>query len=1644
MNIFMRIVRAILGRMGSAKDNLSAYLKAHIRREIIDPMKLGTLLVSINESPYIQEEMIDMFIDDKLGEDLQGVLMGHVQHKEKVSDNIAEEVIGAHKALSEDTRAILDKVQTDMTRIGYDYIRSALMKRYQEYSRRKEEEPTYEEGMPEPVTPPESEMEEDMLREHALQKNLIKDSIRHINDAYDSKKRKVMKYILKELFLAKKPKTLKEIGDQIEMSHESVRLYRDQLLKSLGAFLAQKGYGKITDVKDKELPDYREELKKQHSLEDFKRYLKEMLDPRMSEDTKKILEFFSKGYSSEEVAKELSIPIERVRTQKIKRFDPIYRAWYEDKELRVMAMRVIKGMSLDYDTLGDFEGLVCAFTREQEKKWEEALKKHEKKEEVKKHVEERKEKEDKRKEKEEGAGEETAGHSKLVEWAIEHNRFIMTLVFSSDYDNIDVIAGRKDPKKDDAHFKYISCKVIMSEERQKHSVGYEYSQKLLDDGSLDGAGESTLKLDGEKVVGYSKLQGQLETFVKDKILPQGVLPHKYVGATYVNHKTGKVYKNVHDFSDAFRGIGFADKAHKEREEYHKKLEQKREMGVLPTGIAMTRALHTKLKLQLFEEKKKDPVDKQLVDKLQKELDDIEALLSKKINTQPRALEMLHKVKEDLHIEETRTNKDEQKIKVFKEQIRLLEGVAEDLGNTEQEVGDLMDKLEELRKPEELLHAAAVEGFPVPGTAGSLGILADLLKAYKIDSPDFKGWLEEADVISLARKLREAGASKEEMLAAFKGFEALPTSLKSRRDHFERAMNKAGTPERFKEFSKGKKIYWVDRVEDIDKVIFEVGKILKAPHEKEIFPKPEHKAVKDLIDVLKGYDLMHKPDPLLWLGPDDLVVMAHSLRGVISNKVESDLKGLKGKDDTPEKQQDIKDRGEKDIAIAIKGFEALPEDLKARRDKFKKDNEAAYKELSKRHNFSWVDESTEKLLTRLMGIFKEPFKMDKGEKQKSVHMLEKNKYHSLEAYLKNELTGVGRITDLFAEAPLEKKDPELIAKLTAEADKSEVEVTDLNKVLTKMHKSVEELGEVADESFIKEMVDLEKDIIATRKYIHQMRIDAKAYDEHPALAVAKVLLGKLSYFSKIYSILVGILWFRYHHLEKFSAEVKKDIDSEQLRRQIINELNHVSSRNVWDKDEIRLNIGRAKVLLNKFIGEQQKLKCAYDTYIDDEGPVFMYTLAAEDWQSIHKVLLPADELHHAQLLVHQIDTSGVSKKVRALQSMAQEELDRIVKNLSEAYSKEKSVDTIKALAKKKGISEDEAAKHLRTLEDNLARYALKEFIFKWKNIISGMGKEKERSPLNNRPSQEYEKMEELVDTLLPELFQRMPPEIMDVVSEPDLPSSGVPTPKDIREFIEEAYTKHKPSEMTEGVDYSELFYGAPEGGTSKSKSKNKRKKKVKPPPPSGIYEELKEQLVRLIKGSSARKVVHTILAQYMHRIKKMLDTTTDEEYVAVADVIDGLVALLKHLYYQILKLNVEPSAKLERIIRKPGKEGDKVNAPEGLMTGLPDITIDNAKEAEDLFDKLKEIYKEINYYIAPDKVGIPPENLSKITSKSSLAKKYLPAGLVYWYQHLQEQEEKKTPEGAPKAPEKKVEANQMTFRVASKFVGMPSMKETIFN
>ena len=1559
---FVNMVLAMMVREGDANRNLSTYLKMHIRPEFLRKINYDAIfkpLVSHAKSErgflddeLFKEDIVDMFMDLKLGERMAGELSSDIDDKYGIDDGEAVVSPGGNPK----DPAIIEKASKDFEASIAKFLKNTLFRRTKEWLHKKEREISIEDkGVKEPSVPSDVEYSSKMELEYGWEEGLIKGILRLINDRVkDERTRKYMKVILRDMLLAKtkkdvkkddddpcplpfdvKRKTLVQVGEDLGLPTVAVhRLYKE-LIQIIGKHLEEKGLGNVKPM----------ELKKE-DISDFKDFVddyKSKTHP-MSADVRTIIKMIADGDALASIASKTGKSLFYVRKIKYTSYKKLYQDW--ESQLRramlvacsriIVAYRVLvaedyrevlkdrgskrlfgdymkknlkPGSSLLIETVMGMlaEGKAVAnifkdlmdrgakldqIRKIKSEQFDPMFKAWEATKDTKDTVDN----DDKVDEDSMPLG----AFKLMIESARKNSRFVVTVDFVADFDH-------RSLKEGDAHFAYKNYKVTLKESRKfgkvEKSIVYVYEQGLTDDGkfSNEGTSKSELFLDDQKVKDDNELKVYIDSYIEDKIKSLGLIPHSErdigsgketgVRVFYKNLKLDKEYHGISAFVTAYRGLFIHDPAYQEKLKRFEQLRRKRYQG-LPQTMRTKLYRHRRKLEQRLKSLRADPrADKVVIKDIEKEFALVDEMLDKKVLDEARAKDLLKQFRELLKVE-----KAEDRKKFYQEMIDLL---LEDVSDISEE-----DELAEILQQEQI-----------------------------------------------RRK---------------------PTTVLAK-----------------------------------------------------VNP-PQDDKVKELVTILKAYGLDTKPNPVLWLEPKDLYVLARSLRQKVLGKAKEIDKG-----------------SQKDLDTAKVGFEAFPEDLKARRALMVKFDPEGFKDLSNRKDTAWVMDP-EKLKDYALRIDKE-FKLDllkPEEKQKGIQMLEKSKYDALEVFLKGELSSLGDLMKVFSEASLKpQRDPKMEEHLRSEINKTKSNLEGLRKQLDIMKDDAEGKEE-------KDLSEVLSDIVKDVGYARKMEDRLKVYSFVPALKFARVFMEKLDYFKEIYKDLSRILWFRFTTVEKASATTEDLKDKASMRDKIITEVRMLSGADIRNKSAIAHSLTRIKKLLESFIIAFSQEKASYDMVQER----YMYVIANDFEDARLKALIPADELHGALELVSKFESSK-NKSLRKIAPLVKEELQKMMGVLKDIIAPFQS-SRIKALAEEKGIKDSLVIGLLQKLQKAKIRQAFREFSLKWTKALQDIStrQRKERSPLGNRPHTEYDEMGKYIETHLPKLFEQWPSEEEDIKWKP-----GIPTPRKVREDIEEAFTKSTPEEMTEKYDYTEEFFidkgGA--GGGSGGKSKH-RPKAPKVSPPSAVYEIYKDRIAHMIKTMSGRKIVQTLMAEYVSRLRKQMMAMGDEEFLDPADVIDGFVSLLKGFYYMILKLNVQPPGQFKipgggRDVQptlKPSKKAEgppkpiRINVPDlppasqkeeekikigpskGIYTApIEDIPLGSQEEAEELLDKLIEIYDEINHYIAPDKVGVPPESLKDLRRQKS----YLPRGLTHWF-------------GTPKKAYNR--NNLIVFKVASEFTGVESTEEEV--
>jgi hypothetical protein len=1465
-----RVVFGYIVRTADAKRNLKTYLAPYIRPEFLDKINFDAIFngigeISLGSKEIILEDIVDEYINARKGPELRSLLQAHARYK---FGDRARDLVDSKEYLQGADKELLEKMVKEFVPLARKHIFEILRRQTLLWLKRHEREvPTEHEKMPEHAVLPEHEEEERMKERHKWEEGLIEDVNHVINEKVPKEKRAIYKIILDDMFINQSPLTIPQIAEKTKLSVGTIHGYKTDLIQILAEYLTERGLGGTfleeggMARKEIELPPYEETFKNSDNVKEFKEFVKDKKSSKMSEATQKVLNLFAEGKAVSEIETATGVAYHTIHKIKSEFFNPWYKEWYESKVEEIRHAGEIMNITADVVRI--------PYKKPEEKPgerswpWKKEPKPYQK-------PEEKKEEETVEEEKE-----AMKSHKAIVTRAIASGDLTVIITFSAEYDNTDVLMGRKDPKKDPCHFRYEKYSVNLNESRMfgkvRRSVNYVFSQRLNDDGSFVGSSDSKIEIDGVVQHGHdNELQVQLDKYTEEKIKPEGMFPHKYVGTRYINDKTKKKYVGVRNFVESFRGLLVEDTIHKTRVKNWHELQLRKQTGP---------------------KVKETEVDK--------------------IN------EALFFLQQDLKTEQAKKSEshDIKKIEELKRKISELETALKGHKEDNQEIEDIINEEMKQRKPDEEIY-----------------VKAQLLEPIEV--------------------------------TAF--IESLPPS--------------------------------------------------------------ENESVKNLIALFKEY----KQDwPSKWLEPKDLDILARTLRRAAINMLETEHKNLKELKMTPEERNTkiraIEAKHREDMDKALKDFEKVPDDLKARRDKFKEGNPEDYEALAKRKNLTWVGNTSviEEVMAKVQRALKEPVKETLDDKGESVLMLEKSKYRSLEAFLEQDLNGLDTLGQALEHASLEPKAPEpvLLEKINSEIARSKEKMGFLTKTLAEMAKN--ENKELPAEE-VEVIEDVRKEIPTTEHHLRKMESVLKDLKNIPALGAAEAALAKVEYFAGLYSLLSRILWFRETPILKCASEEGSNLDLHKLnilRSEAVQAIGMLAEKNIFDKSYIKTGIEKSKSRLKKFISAynpETSVEASYDSLMNSP---YRIVAAAEDLEHARtKMIFPGDEMAKAEHMIQEL--AGLKgKRTKGLAGVARAELDKIIRNVSEVFKEGFSNERIEALAKRDKLPFDKASVRLKKLEDMVAQQALSEFILKWQHIKERGGRfEKERSPLGNKPGHVYNEMGRFVESHLPQLFELSPIE-GDLPKEP---SRGIPTPKEIRERIEQEFMAQHPhfkeheetltekEKVEEALSLKEDFYGADGGG---GKRKKGRKKPAKNPPPSGTHENLKDSILQVF-DKDPRYIVLTVLAMYSKRIRDLVKNLPDDEYIDVDSVIDAMVSSLKNLYFTILNLHVEPSASAMRL------------PPEGApkFSGMPDIPINNLKDANRVFDKIKGIIDEINFYIAPDTVGVPPESFKDL-SKSEAARRYLPRGLVEWGAFFQKQEKQAMDLGL-----------SMGFRVANRFTLMEPVSE----
>jgi hypothetical protein len=816
-----------------------------------------------------------------------------------------------------------------------------------------------------------------------------------------------------------------------------------------------------------------------------------------------------------------------------------------------------------------------------------------------------------------------------------------------------------------------------------------------------------------------------------------------------------------------------------------------------------------------------------------------------------------------------------------------------------------------------------------------------------------------------------------------------------------------------------------------------------------FPETGSTSVKELYDIFSNAGVKRLPKMTLygWLSPINLKEMAYHLQAILrtkySKKVE-DMKAQKGKTEE-ERERGIRKfqkAHEEELAKARDLIKALPADLKKRRDEFKKKHPSDFSRLKEPE---WVDDEgkVKEVLKNVEIELKEIKEAPKPDKKQTVNILEKTKFYSLRDFLKTSKRGLDTIAARFKRAPLEPSPmpSELKSALNSNIEKATSYNVAAKKILaetTKALKDTEKAEEI--EKLEADFKKSEAALTGAKNILTHFETEAKRI---PALAVAKALIGDgtkrseglLDYFSSLYNYYSSILWFgekgflpTITKIKTAEGEFTKDDldDLEEMRDDAVDTIETLAETPLSNKDEIKRELSKARKQLKLFLDgyadypvpkEKAKISPPTQQQWKDEIPAAPVKKATVPYEIVtgkdderekarEKAIFPGD-------LMKEIDTliGNLGRKDPKMAEDAREELAEIKKNIKAMHQKGLSKKELEPLIKvEQGDLSDSDFKELEErakgealaitgrVVDRINNSILTKFIEKWKTTLRGE-KVKKKSPyLNRRAPEEYKDMTDWVEGQLPGLSKEAP--------EPEKETPGIPTEKEIREFYEKAAEEKEIALTKETLDQMAKIFkkeyktkgDVPEGIGGRAKGRPKPKKID---PPKGTFEVEKEWLVKKIeKHPNGHEVIMEVLDEAVTKLKK---ERLKEDDFYIGKVIDGMVSLLKEVLNKMKIIRVGRPETAQRVPMK--------GAPE--FAGRPDITIQTDKDADGLFDKLREMIDTVNDFVEPDEVNMPPHDLSKVRRTDQF---YLPSGLMSYYDK----------------PSKKSSSHSLAFQLAQKF------------
>jgi hypothetical protein len=822
-----------------------------------------------------------------------------------------------------------------------------------------------------------------------------------------------------------------------------------------------------------------------------------------------------------------------------------------------------------------------------------------------------------------------------------------------------------------------------------------------------------------------------------------------------------------------------------------------------------------------------------------------------------------------------------------------------------------------------------------------------------------------------------------------------------------------------------------------------------------------------LKTVKGEPSIHFM-PQKWYGARDFDSFFKALRGLFELMNVQDKKNVgKNKDYSMKEKPAEKERREKariaDLDAIRELIPGVAGDFKARRDNFLKGLSEAQRDELKGRDLDWVDSPGASVKKWQDAVYtleeKEKHRANprienrelekEPEKERGVGIADPTKWQDMQKDMKLLLKDISFLTGKLDVSEIPKPDevPKSAYQLLTSGD-STVQRKDIGEESKYEGLSIEERSKAIHDKFMKkkkefdeafkqitDWVDANEEEAAKRE-VEKVRKETEGEvpeikkGKAPVIFYSSAIDFSLDLFKKMSSLYQGVIWFR-GRKEVKPLEEKREIKAEEPSAEPVTkgektpEAMDILYKRVLDlkKDAVHsldhfVAIGiESKESREKAHIAQKKLRA-----FEDKASDYLFNIERA------KKKKPVQAIHDLfyRLSVELGDKATVTEYEKAFPyDKTVQRLDQAIKNekalkwakqeLNEIFNYFKKV-YLNPSEKVRGISE-RLKKTPQEMVLNGLDKIMNIFVDYWKNFSEEMDSPKEDDLDVSQLPKKYENLFKIIKHLQKEgVF----PEFSEAkeVSE----KVTMPTKHEIMDYIERTWMNQSP-EFIEGLK-KHVHLNEKEVG--KEAGSARKQEKVQKPIVQGIQEILQDHLILdYLEGKDSPE---EFIQDIIHRIGTGLRTHSHMgKTVDIGTAMSSILSILKYIPYVMTQIRVgAPGVKMQMKKVVPASALTPkwlLDQSEGHIKWRDrkkgdDIIIDSLKEAEELKKRIDDLYKVIELYIHPDKVGF----------------KY-PYGFDEAYQQFQH-EEKKGPH-APEAPreEKKAELydypSQLSFNVCAK-------------